>query len=528
MSRSSLFRGVLVGVMLLIGSLVALPALSAQAGVPDPYTGWVHRDDGTTGSGTTYTVPADDVLQAFAAGSQVDVYDDSDQSGLAATFTPPAGQTLQAGHTYHADVSQTAPTSTEGRVVVWRDGTMCGRTSTDLYAGYRPPPPVIGWFHVSELDRDADGAVTRFAATYELNCQFLGGSPGFEGSVAVNSASPAVAVPAAPAAPGPVTGLAVRNVGPNGVGDNTTTLTWTNPADFGDVEVDMVQSTGRAKLPALLGVDGTRVYLGRATRYVADVEFMDSRTYRLVARGTTGRLGPPAFVTVLGSRLSIPDSSQTITIGHPVNITGRLSEAWDYVNPADVANGPGLASHTVVLCRQARINYVDSDCTRVDTVKTTADGHFTLTATPDANTVYSITVPATNGVVGNISHYLTTLVAPQTDLRAPESVDGREIVTTASLSSQAKARKSVRRGSIIHFTTSRARAGSKGIVRLQRLDGKKWHTIVTRRLGHGSKAGRLAVPYREHRRGHHAYRIVKVGDAHHVNGHSRIVYVRVR
>jgi hypothetical protein len=78
------------------------------------------------------------------------------------------------------------------------------------------------------------------------------------------------------------------------------------------------------------------------------------------------------------------------------------------------------------------------------------------------------------------------------------------------------------------FSTSRARAGSRGFVRLQRFDGHSWRTVATKSLARGSGAHRLSLTYREQSRGLRAYRMVKPGDAHHINGQSRKVYIRVR
>ena len=423
------------------------------------------------------------------------------------------------GATFHVDATQDAPTAKAGRLRLWRDDTMCGKTEDQLYTGWQPATPATGTFHVSEIERDNDGEVTRFAATYEMSCQLVGGQPGFEGSVAVNATAPPAPVPDAPAAPGPVTGLMATNVGPDGAGTNTTTLTWHNPAGYGDINIDMVQSSNHARLPAVIATGDTQQYRGRASRYYdGHVEFMDTRTYRVVARGPSGRLGPASLLTVLGTRLDIPDLSERVTIGHEVQMSGRLSESWAtyYVKPADVMNGPGLAGRAVVLCRQSSVNYVDGACAAVDRTRTSADGHFTLSASPMQNSLYNVVVPATGQMVGNSSRVINALVAPQADLTAPES----ELAT---------ARASVRRGSVIHFSTSRARAGSRGVVRLQRYDGRTWRTVATKRLSatSGSRARRLAVPYRERGSGRHAYRVIKLGDAHHVNGYSRIVHVRV-
>jgi hypothetical protein len=117
-------------------------------------------------------------------------------------------------------------------------------------------------------------------------------------------------------------------------------------------------------------------------------------------------------------------------------------------------------------------------------------------------------------MVGNSQYAVGALVATKADLRAPEA---------ERVSARAGA---VPRGSVIHFSTSRARVGSRGYVLLQRYGGERWRTIKRKRLGTGTS--RLAIPFREYRRGRHAYRIVKPGDSRHINGRSRIIHVRVR
>lgn len=510
---SRVVRGVLIQCALLLGAvLVAVPA---PAGATGGSNGWVQREEAPApATASTYSWSGPDTgLLLSAYPGQVTVSTDASQGqDFNANFVAPAGQSLQAGTTYGVNAWPRDPTAAAGRLLVWRDGTMCGKTPDEMFAGYVPANPATGWFHVNEIEYDGSGQVTRFAATYEINCQYVGGPLGFEGSVAVNAAAAPALVPDAPATPGPVTGLTASNVGPDGSGANVTTLTWTNPAGIGEVDLGMVQSSNVSKLPALLGAYGTGLYRGTASRYrETRIDFMDTRTYRLVPRGPSGRLGPATLLTVMGTRLDIPDSTK-ITIGQEAEFSGRLSESWDYIKPADVMKGPALAGRTVVLCRQSSVNYVDGDCTVVDRTTTATDGRFTLSARPMRNNIYTVVVPATPQMLGNSSRVVNARVAPVADLRAPESerIAGRALV---------------RRGAVIHFSTRRAPAGSTGVVRLQRFAGHRWHTVATRSLASGPR--RLAIPYRELSRGLHAYRVVKPGDAHHVNGYSKTVHVRV-
>ena len=525
MFASGTIRSALAGGVLLAATLVVWPAQAVSTG--STYTGWVQREDGATSSAdrTFAASGADAVLHLVTSGSQIGVYNDgsydaSDSTGMQAVFVAPDGRALQAGQTYRVDVT---PGASGLRFEIWRNGTLCGRTLQQLATTLDSPPVATGWFHVSELERDTSGTVTRFAATYEINCQYVGGQPGFEGSVAVNSASPAVPVPDKPTV-GPVTDLTVTNVGPNGGGQNTTTLTWTNPVGFGDVNLDLIQVAAHSTFPALLGTNLEQRYRGRGNRYSESmIDFMDTRTYRLVPRSVYGRLGPVSLVTVLGSRFSTTDDTERIAIGRRARFSGRLSESVAYDDPADVLKGPGLVGRAVVLCEQSTRRYVDGACTPVDRGVTGADGRFTLSAEPRQNSMYSVTVRASSDMVGNTTVVFTALVAPRTDLRASEGGTPRMLLARTATRRQV----SVRRGSTIHFTTSRARAGSKGLVRLQRFDGKRWRTIAEKNLGR-TTSGRLAIPYRERARGRHAYRVVKPADAHHVNGYSQVVYVTVR
>lgn len=518
-SGISRFSGAGVAVLLVMAGVVAFVPTQADA-VGSTYSGWVNREDATApATATTYSWSGPDTgLRLSAFSGQLAVYTDSTQGqSLGANFVPPAGQTLHAGATYRAEASWSDPTPSVGRLVLWRDSTMCGKTEDQLFANFMyDPNPVTGTFHISEIEYDGSGNVTRFAATYEMNCQYVGGPPGFEGTVSVNATSPMAAVPDTPATPGPVTGLHATNVGPDGGGVNATTLSWTNPAGYGDVTVDMVQSSNVTKLPALLNSYLSRQYRGRSSSYHEDrIDFMDTRTYRVVPRGPSGRLGAPSLVTVLGTRLDIPDTRQKIMIGQEARFSGRLTESWDYVDFADVMNGPALAGRTVLLCRQSSVNYVDGDCTVVDRATTTTDGRFTLSVSPTSNHLYNVVVPATPQMVGNSSRVINALVAPRTDLRSADS-------------ERVSAPGSVPRGSLIHFSTSRARAGSRDFVRLQRFNGHSWRTVATKSLASGSGTRRLSLTYREHSRGLRTYRVVKPGDSHHINGQSRKVYIRVR
>ena len=521
LARSRVVLGALASAVMVTGTLaLAVPAQAES----DTYSGWSHREDGRSpGTDTIDSMPGSS-LHLYSFDNQVSISSDAsvDDPGLGIEFLPPAGQTLQTGATYSVGGALRRPTSTMGQVIAHRHDAMCGRTEDELSSDDDfPTTPAVGWFHVDNIEY-VDGAAVSFAATYEVNCQYLDGPAGFEGSIAVNAPLPPSPVPDAPAPPGPITNLKATNTGPDSGGTNTTTLTWTDPADYGDVNIDMVQSADTSLFPAVVADYFTQQWRGRASSYSdGDVEFMDVRTYRVVARGPSGRLGTPSLLTIMGSRLNIPVRNQTITIGQQVPFSGRLTKALGVEQPdADPMSGAPLPRRTVVMCEQPSAHFVNDGCNRVDSTTTSADGRFTLAATPMANSYYSVMLPSSPDLVGNRSYVLFTGVAPQTDLRAPSGQSlGAGIVKVASATAR------VRRGSVIHFTTSRARRGSLGIVRLQHISGGRWHTIATKRLGRGTH--RLGLSFRAHTRGLHSFRVVKPADPHHVNGYSHTVKIRV-
>ncbi|GAB3655415.1 hypothetical protein GCM10027596_08400 [Nocardioides korecus] len=267
-------------------------------------------------------------------------------------------------------------------------------------------------------------------------------------------------------------------------------------------------------LPAAMYVRHTS---GSASRYYDDhVEFMDTRTYRVTPRLASGRLREPALLTVYGTRISLPSSAERIQVGESASFTGRLSQSWDYVDFKDVMKGPGIEGQRVLLCRQSSTHFVFGACDLIATTTTTTNGAFTFTVRPVQNSYYSVRVPAGPTLVGNVADFNSTAyVSPQTDLSAPAS-------------QVAEARTGVvRRGSVIRFSTSRARTGSNGTARLQRLDGRTWRTLVTKRIA-TSGPSRMAIPYRERTAGAHQYRVTKAPDSHHVTGYSKVVRVQVR
>jgi hypothetical protein len=54
------------------------------------------------------------------------------------------------------------PTDNAGRLLVWRDNKMCGKTEHELWEGQCswPTSAATGSFHISEIERDSFGDVT--------------------------------------------------------------------------------------------------------------------------------------------------------------------------------------------------------------------------------------------------------------------------------------------------------------------------------------------------------------------------------
>ena len=519
-------------------SLVAVGGPAAAEAAPDS---WTHREDGRAPAAdvTSTRQGAEEVFRIYSFNNQVTLTVDSTDTAPAAgiEFLPPAGQTLQSGQTYSVGGPFRAPTATRGQVVTFRDGQMCGRTREELEQwSSRPVTPTAGWFHVDHIEYVND-RVVGFAATYEISCQNLDGPLGFEGSIAVRAPTPAAPVPAAPVAPGPVADLSTTNTEPRNPGTNTTRLSWSNPEPVGDVTIDLVQSPHESLFTPSVGDPRTRIWQGTAAAWSDDdVDFMDVRTYRVVPRGPTGRLGTPTFRTIRGSRLDTPVVRRGIQIGEEVSFSGRLTEALgvDEQN-GDPMSGPAIADHRVIMCRQPTANFIPNDCTQVDSAVTTPDGQFSVSAAPVANSYYTVRLPATNSRLGNCSIALITGVAPQTDLRSPadQQVADQQVVAAdqqmvaRAMVARATADLSVRRGTTVRFTTSRARQGSRGFVRLQHRSGNAWRTILTKSLGTGLT--RMALPARmSYARGLHAFRVLKPGDRRHINGTSKVVQVQVR
>jgi hypothetical protein len=242
-----------------------------------------------------------------------------------------------------------------------------------------------------------------------------------------------------------------------------------------------------------------------------------SRTYRFVTRGQEGRLGKPSFYTVYGSVLQVADRPGLVPYGQSTTLTGRLTQRWGGDDPREATKpygGPPLAGQLVLLCEQRYGAYVPGRCTEVDRARTNSRGGFTVTATPRENSVYDVVLPPTDSILANETRALNAFVAPRTDLRV------RKVL-------RARSGTAVRRGSVVQFSTSRARAGSRGVVMLQRFDGRTWHTVVTKQLPRGP-GGRVVLKYREKKGGPHSYRALKPGDSRHVHGYSRSVRLRFR
>jgi hypothetical protein len=440
------------------------------------------------------------------------------QDTVQAIFRTADGGSLEAGRTYQVDAKADGVTHAEGfptiaasdaTARVLRNGETCGATEADMER-WGAPNPVVGRLHVTELERDGSGTITRFAASYVLSCQSLTApTAGLEGSISVNSVAAPAAVPDAPVTPGPLTGFTSTNVGPIGWGSNTTKLAWTKAPGTADVAVDMVQATDSSTMSPYVtwAIQRVAVATGGSHSETA-VDWFDTRSYRVVPRGADGRLGAPRYVTVAGTRMSIPETPQRVVMGRSGRFGGRVTEALPGANTAHAMDGAPVVGKVMQVCRITSTHTIFDPCDEVDTVRTDSDGRFTMEVRPTSNTLYSIKMPATARVLGNLSAIQTTLVAPQTDLAAQ--------------------RVSVSRRRALRFSTSAARAGTRGVVLLQRHSGGRWLTVARKRLStSGARTTRLSFTVRDRAVGTHDYRAVKPADARHTNGVSRVVHVRV-
>ena len=500
----------LAGVLAWSG-LAAAPAQAADEG----YTSLVAH--------TSEADPADDKADVFSAG-QVHVRqhpegitmwtDVVDENFISASFSTIDGQPLVVGRTYTSHRYRPDEwTATDGFLAVHRAGTMCFEDwNTSKDGRWRRDYTAPGTFTVHELKHDADGAITRFRATYELSCQRLGGRRGAEGSVAYTATEPAGPVPTV-VLPGPVTDFRASNVDPGGQGSTTTTVSWTKPPGATDVIIDSVRSSDPADLPAGISLVGHRESTGSKT--FEPLDFMESFTYRATPRTASGRLGPSTTLTVLGTRLAVPAGVERIQVGEVATVAGRLSKAFEPGSGEDPMNGPGIVGQSLQLCNHPGGKWNPRCEAPVATTTTSANGQFTFRVRPDENSWYSVRLLPGPAIIGNHAAFgRVALVSPKTDLSAP---GGQVDSARAGV---------MRRGSVIRFSTSRARVGNKGTVRLQRLDGRSWRTLKTARIATRG-AQRMSIPFREWKAGTHQYRAVKAPDARHVTGYSKVVRVRV-
>lgn len=494
-----------------VGPLVPSASL-ADSGT---FSSWTARDDDADGSVRTTTWSPDGGATRMGAslsglgsgqGEELGAWTHDGERGLRLLFQPPRGQALEAGATYR--VRATPRDSTVGRLWVGsgNDQAMCAQPEDD-WTGWQVDkddrPPAVGTFTIVELQRGADGSVERLAATYDVGCQVVGGPKGLAGSIAVDASTPAEAVPAPDPVSAPVRDLRIVNTGPTWGGYNTSELTWAKPAGARDTLVEFMTGADPADLPDVVGRRGEAALVqeGGTTSYREQwIEGIGSRVWRVTPRSATGRLGPSTIIVVRGTRVATDYDGVRATVGKPVTVRGRVSESWAYTDPADVMKGPAVRGAVVRLCGQ-RTSAGAWQC--VDSARTDADGRFVLSVVPDGNTDYQVVATPTARFYAEASYAVAAKISPYTDL-----------ATTAPTGSRA--------GSV-RFTTSRAKAGAKGSVSLQRLDGSRWRTLATKKLGNGK--GRLAFAVRGARPGQQ-FRVVKPADARHTTGVSQVVRLR--
>lgn len=513
--------GALASAVVLTGTTLATVE-SARAD-DAPHFGWTHRVDARPPAQTT-TDTFSGGLRVTAFQNQFSAWSAADGPSLGVEFLLPTDTTLhtvQPGTTFRVGGQYEQTAAGIGQVLAFRDGEMCGRTRDELETlPWNAGAPTNGWFRIDDVQLDGDtDVVLSLAATYQVNCQFLDGPAGFEGSFAYNAASAPAPVPAVPTTPGPVSGVQVHNTEADSGGSSTSSLSWTPAPGTSRVIVDLEQSKDVSRLPAVVGSTDWASATTLTGFSSGAIDWFDTRTYRIVAQGPSGRLSTPAYRTVLGSRMNHPYLYSTIQYGQTAHISGRITDATTYLEPdADPMSGDPIPGRTLLLCQQAVVPYLDT-CNVQARATSDADGRFTFSVSPLANSQYSVMLPATPWRLGNNSWFLTTNVSPRTDLAAPD-------YQTLRVASNLRTGTSVKRGSTIYFTTSRAWRGSVRVVKLQRWNGSSWRTILRKTFAAGTT--RVRLPWREYHSGTHAYRVVKIADSRHVNGRSKVVRIRVR
>ncbi len=516
--------GVVLGLAIVAGGLAAVPSAHAADDEPTGFSAWTTRVDGPTPAGDrTYSwvvVPPETQYERISAGIDSDgtfysAAHTGDRSIMRLTFRPPGGGSIRVGETYPVGAELAGRGGPDGGGGVTRsrmtfdvdDDTMCDRPDTKLAYS---ETSTLGWIRFHELEV-AGSTVTRLSATYELNCQVLVGSPGLEGSLARNASQPPPPVPDRPETPGPVTDVVLDNVGPLPSGWNHSTVRWRKPEVYGDAIVTALQESDSQpdwQLPAHVSPAGPLHHRVPGESYTEEwVDAIASFSHRITPRGPTGRLGPSTTVRTQGVRMqAAPVVDRPVFVGDEVRVTGTVTESYDYgEDTSAVMKGPPIAGQQVDLCIEKPRVYTADFCTVVDTTTSAADGSFGFTARPRENTVYTTRLAATPRWFGNTGYAFKTLVAPHTDLRRLTGSSSRTSSRT--------------------FTTSKARTGSRGIVRLQRLEGPHWRTVATRDIGRSNR-GRLAITVRGAAARAQQYRVVKPGDRTHVDGYSPVVRVR--
>jgi len=216
-----------------------------------------------------------------------------------ATFTPPSGSLLQAGHTYRT-----------------ADGA--GLAVTGLGSCPQGSSPV-GWFTLSSLSINRrTGAVTTAAATFEQHCGTI--PAGLFGSLSYNDAAAPASVPPVDTTPPPaVTGLTAQG------GLEAVSLRWTNPdvADFDHVDVYVTENTGFYPNPSSVGAAHFTTHAAGLNLQALDPG--SSFKFSVYAVDLSGNRSPVATIKMDGTDLMVRTSRTSVLYGDPVNWTFTLT-----------------------------------------------------------------------------------------------------------------------------------------------------------------------------------------------------------
>jgi peptidoglycan hydrolase-like protein with peptidoglycan-binding domain len=296
----------------------------------------------------------------------------------------------------------------------------------------------------------------------------------------------AVVVTAAPAYAAttatPVTGLVATPA------DRQVTLRWTNPtdADFAGVTI---REAHDGTTPASI-TDGAPVYEGTAqSKVVTGLANGTAYTFAVFARTTANDVSDPVTKTTTPvpavlTKLTLSVSPRYVTYGGNPRVTAVLRRS---------DNGAVAPGETVFLWRKP---YGAGGYTKVYRLTTNSSGAVSHLTSPTNNTLWYA------------SHSATPYLAASTSAAHMSYVRAKVAVTRTPATVQQN------QASTVRVTVTPDHSGRE--VLLQRLVGRAWKGVASKRLSSGSTAS-FAV--KTDVIGTRTYRVVKPHDADHANGY---------